>query len=116
MEKVDENASPNFKWLKKRDVGKNNKEVQFYESFIYYGVKYMLYDCVYMFKSLRVPYVGKLINMWECPDKTRKVEVHWFLHPEEISKWMGETITLENELLFATGEGLGLANINPLVN
>ncbi|KAK1408186.1 hypothetical protein QVD17_39821 [Tagetes erecta] len=113
MEKVDENASLDFKWLKKRDVGKC-KELQFYESFILYGVKYMLYDCVYMYKSLRVPYIGKLINMWECPDKTRKVEVHWFLHPEEISKWLGNTITLENEILFAIGEGLGLANINPL--
>ncbi|KAI3823721.1 hypothetical protein L1987_05161 [Smallanthus sonchifolius] len=52
--------------------------------------------------------------MWELPDKTKEVKVHWFFCPKEISKWLGETMTLENEILFATGEGLGLSNTNPL--
>ncbi|XP_024985702.1 protein ANTI-SILENCING 1 isoform X2 [Cynara cardunculus var. scolymus] len=116
MEKVDEDASLEFKWLKRRGFGGKKKEIQFYESFIYDGVKYMLYDCVYMYKEgLREPYIGKLIKIWELRDsKTKKVKVQWFFRPEEISKWLGDTTTLENEIFFASGEGVGLANINPL--
>ncbi|KAI3707169.1 hypothetical protein L6452_25449 [Arctium lappa] len=116
MEKVDEDASLEFKWLKRRGFGGKKKEIQFYESFIYDGVTYMLYDCVYMYKEgLREPYIGKLIKIWELRDnKRKKVKVQWFFRPEEISKWLGDTMTLENEIFFASGEGVGLANINPL--
>ncbi|KAL8226829.1 hypothetical protein R6Q57_016661 [Mikania cordata] len=90
-------------------------EVQLCDSFTYGGVKYMLYDCVYMYNGdLGEPHVGKLTKIWELPDKTKKVEVRWFFRPEEISKWLGDTKTLDNELFFSTGEGLGLANINSL--
>ncbi|KAL8244777.1 hypothetical protein R6Q59_011035 [Mikania micrantha] len=115
MEKVNEDGSLDFKWLKKKGVGGKNKEVQFYESFIYDGVEYMLYDCVYMYKEgLPQPYIGKLTKIWERVDKSKKVKVHWFFRPEEISKWLGETKTLENEIFFASGGGHGLANVNPL--
>ncbi|KAK9079802.1 hypothetical protein SSX86_001475 [Deinandra increscens subsp. villosa] len=115
MEKVNEDASLEFKWLKKRGVGGKNKEVQFYESFIYDGVKYKLYDCVYMYKDgLQYPYIGKLTKIWERSGKLKKVKVHWFFLPGEISQWLGETEILENEILFASGEGPGLADINPL--
>lgn len=116
MENVDEDASLEFKWLKRRGFGGKKKEIQFYESFIYDGVKYMLYDCVYMYKEgLQEPYIGKLIKIWEVRDnKRKKVKVQWFFRQEEISKWLGDTTTLENEIFFASGEGVGLANINPL--
>ncbi|KAI3522460.1 hypothetical protein L1887_00241 [Cichorium endivia] len=115
MEKVDEGASLEFEWLKKRGVGGKKKEVQFYGSFKYDGVKYELYDCVYMYKEgLQEPYIGKLTKIWENADKSKKVKVHWFFRPEEISKWLGDIKTLENEILFASGEGVGLANISPL--
>ncbi|XP_071697221.1 protein ANTI-SILENCING 1 [Rutidosis leptorrhynchoides] len=115
MEKVEEYPNPEFKWLKKRGVGKN-KGIQFYESFEYDGVKYMLYDCVYMYKEgLQEPYIGKLTKIWEHLDnKTKKVKVHWFFRPEEITKWIGETKFLENEVLFASGDGRGLTNLNSL--
>lgn len=116
MEKVDEDANLEFKWLIKKGRGGKNKEVQFYGSFIYDGVEYVLYDCVYMYKEgLREPYIGKLTKIWENADKSKKVKVHWFFRPEEISKWLGDTKTLENEILFASGEGVGLTNISPLV-
>ncbi|KAL8216580.1 hypothetical protein R6Q57_023417 [Mikania cordata] len=116
MEKVNEDGSLDFMWLKKKGFGGKNKEVKFYESFIYDGVEYMLYDCVYMYKEgLPQPYIGKLTKIWERPDKSKKVKVHWFFRPEEISKWLGETKTLENEIFFASGGGHGLANVNPLV-
>ncbi|CAI9289064.1 unnamed protein product [Lactuca saligna] len=115
MEKVDEDANLEFKWLIKKGRGGKNKEVQFYGSFIYDGVEYVLYDCVYMYKEgLREPYIGKLTKIWENADKSKKVKVHWFFRPEEISKWVGDTKTLENEILFASGEGVGLTNISPL--
>lgn len=114
MENIDEDLE--FKWLKKKGVGGKNKEVQFYESFIYDGVKYALYDCVYMYKEgLQEPYIAKLIKIWERKGNIKKVKVHWFFRPEEISKWLGNTRTLENEILFASGEGHGLTNINSLV-
>ncbi|KAM0011437.1 putative BAH domain-containing protein [Helianthus debilis subsp. tardiflorus] len=114
MELVNENTRLDFMWLKERGVRQNNG-AQDYESFKYYGVKYKLYDCVYMCNGGRgEPYIGKLTKIWECPDKKKKVEVHWFFHPKQIPRWLGETKTLENEILIATGKGLGLANINPL--
>ncbi|PWA82420.1 protein ANTI-SILENCING 1 [Artemisia annua] len=113
MENIDEDLE--FKWLKKKGVGGKNKEVQFYESFIYDGVKYALYDCVYMYKEgLQEPYIAKLTKIWERKGNIKKVKVHWFFRPEEISKWLGNTKTLENEILFASGEGHGLTNINSL--
>ncbi|XP_076938013.1 protein ANTI-SILENCING 1-like [Bidens hawaiensis] len=115
MEKVNEDDNLDFKWLKKRGVVGKNKEIRFYESFIYDGVEYMLYDCVYLYKEgLQEPYIGKLVKIWEHSDKSKKVKIHWFFRPEEISNWLGETKTLENEVFFASGEGCGLAKINPL--
>ncbi|KAI3687401.1 hypothetical protein L1987_81097 [Smallanthus sonchifolius] len=115
MEKVNEDGCLDFKWLKKRGVGGKNKEIRFYESFIYDGVEYKLYDCVYMYKEgLPQPYIGMITKLWERPDKSKKVKVHWFFLPEEISKWLGETKTIEKEIFLASGAGHGLANINPL--
>ncbi|GJT87635.1 protein anti-silencing 1 [Tanacetum coccineum] len=115
MENVNEDAHPEFKWLKKKGVGLKDKEVQFYESFLYDGVKYTLYDDVYMYKEgLQEPYIGKLTKVWERPGNIKKVKVHWFFRPIEILKWLGNTKTLVNEILFASGEGHGLTNINSL--
>ncbi|XP_057957391.1 protein ANTI-SILENCING 1 [Malania oleifera] len=104
-----------FKWNKKRGVGGKKKEIQFYESFTYDGIDYALYDCVYLYKEGEPePYIGKLIKIWELPDKTKKVKILWFFRPLEVSNWLGEERTLENELFLASGEGVGLANVNPL--
>ncbi|KAA8525308.1 hypothetical protein F0562_007163 [Nyssa sinensis] len=104
-----------FKWGKKRGVGGRKKEVQFYESFNYDGVEYTLHDCVYMHKEGEPePYIGKLIKIWENPDKTKKVKVQWFFRPSEISNWLGDEEALENEIFLASGDGVGLANVNPL--
>ncbi|KAK3009107.1 hypothetical protein RJ639_013137 [Escallonia herrerae] len=105
-----------FKWGKKRGVGGKKKEVQFYESFSYDGEEYALYDCVYMHnESEPKPFIGKLVKIWETADKTRKVKVQWFFRPLEISNWLRDVMTLENEIFLAHGQGVGLANVNPLV-
>ncbi|THF95080.1 hypothetical protein TEA_028967 [Camellia sinensis var. sinensis] len=104
-----------FKWGKKRGVGGKKKEVQFYDSFTYDGVDYILHDCVYMYKEGEPkPYIGKLIKIWENGDKTKKVKVQWFFHPSEILNWLRGEEALPNEIFLASGEGAGVANVNPL--
>lgn len=105
-----------FMWGKKRGVGGKRKEVQFYESFTYDGVQYALYDCVYMHtKSGGEPYIGKLIKIWENGDKSKKVKVHWFFRPSEIMYHLKGEKVMVNEIFLASGEGIGLSNVNPLV-
>lgn len=105
-----------FKWGKKRGIGGRKKDVQFYESFTYDGVDYALYDCVYMYKQDEpAPYIGKLVKIWENADKSKKIKVQWFFRPSEISNYLRDAEVLENELFLASGAGIGLANLNPLV-
>lgn len=105
-----------FKWGQKMGVDCQEKEAQFYESFTYDGTKYSLYDCVYMDKEGEPePYLGKLVGIWETLDRTKKVNVQWFFRPSEISKWLGDQTPLQKEIFLATGEGIGLSNVNALV-
>lgn len=116
MVEVAEVENLDFKWGKKRGIGGKKKDVQFYESFTYDGVEYTLYDCVYLYKEGDAePHVGKLIKIWENADKAKKVKLLWFFRPSDISNFLGNVQTLENELILACGEGVGLTNINPLV-
>ncbi|KAL6556612.1 hypothetical protein OROGR_005900 [Orobanche gracilis] len=110
-EKLDELE---FEWGKKRGVGGKKRDVRFYESFTYDGMDYTLYDCVYMYKKDEPPYIGKLVKIWENSDKSKKIKVQWFFRPSEISFYLRDVVLMENELLFASGDGSGLANINPL--
>ncbi|XP_057427240.1 protein ANTI-SILENCING 1-like [Lotus japonicus] len=104
-----------FKWGKKRGIGGKRKDVQFYESFTYDGVDYALYDTVYLDSGGEFePFVGKLIKIFENRDKSKKVKVQWYFRPGEIRKFVEGIETRHNELFFACGEGLGLANVNPL--
>uniref|UniRef100_A0A7C9EMD9 BAH domain-containing protein n=1 Tax=Opuntia streptacantha TaxID=393608 RepID=A0A7C9EMD9_OPUST len=104
-----------FSWGKKKGRGGAKKEVQFYESFTFDGVEYSLYDSVYLYKEgEQEPYIGKLIKIWEPANQARKVKILWFFHPLEISNHLRHEKVLENELFLASGDGVGLANINPL--
>ncbi|KDP34223.1 hypothetical protein JCGZ_07794 [Jatropha curcas] len=115
MVQVNGEGSISFEWGKKRGLGGMKKDVQFYESFTYDGVEYKLYDSVYMYAEKEPePYIGKLIKIWETSNKERKVKILWFFRPCEISNYIEVDKTLENELFLASGEGVGLANVNPL--
>lgn len=106
---------PEFKWGKHKCVGGKRREVNFYESFTYDGVHYTLYDSVYLYKDGETePFIGKLIKIWENADKSKKVKILWFFRPCEIFNFLKGYETVENELFLASGEGLGLTNINPL--
>ncbi|KAI3835325.1 hypothetical protein MKW98_020441 [Papaver atlanticum] len=106
-----------FKWLKKRGIGGKRKEVQFYNSFVFDGEEYSLYDCVYLYKDGEPePYIGKLIKIWEQPGNLKKVKVLWFFRPIEVVNYIGDEEVPENELFLASGkqDSKGLTNINPL--
>ncbi|XP_015885217.3 protein ANTI-SILENCING 1 [Ziziphus jujuba] len=105
-----------FAWGRKSGRGGLNKGCQFYKSFRYDGLEYLLYDCVYLYKDGEPePYIGKIIKIWEHYDRSRKVKVLWFFRPCEISNYIGDEVkVVENELFLASGNGVGLTNINPL--
>lgn len=116
MAEGDREEKIEFKWGKKRGRGGKSGDVQFYESFTYDGVEYTLFDSVYLYKEGEPePFIGKLVKIWEKSDKTKKVKVLWFFRPCEILNFLSTSETRENELFLASGEGLGLANLNPLV-
>ncbi|XVF89221.1 hypothetical protein PTKIN_Ptkin19aG0112500 [Pterospermum kingtungense] len=104
-----------FKWGKKGGIGGRNKDVQFYQSFTYDGLEYSLYDNVYLHKEGEpLPYIGKLIKIWENSDKSKRVKVLWYFQPIEISNYLVVELAHPSEVFLASGEGVGLANINPL--
>jgi len=84
-----------------------------YGSFTFDNVKYLLYDCVYLFKhGDPEPYIGKIIKIWE-QNQAKKVKILWFFLPEEIQKYLRGPV-MEKEVFLASGDGSGLADINPL--
>eukprot|EP01018_Ginkgo_biloba_P027620 Gb_05332 [translate_table: standard] len=106
-----------FCWGVKRGVGLKGKEIQFYDSFIYEGVEYSRYDCVYLNKEGEPePYIGKIIKIWEdSKEKKNKMKVMWFFRPIEIRNWLEvDTSPSNKEIFVASGEGKGVFNINIL--
>ncbi|KAK6912155.1 hypothetical protein RJ641_024248, partial [Dillenia turbinata] len=104
-----------FKWGRKGGVGAKNKQVQFCESFTYDGVDYSLFDCVYLWGANETkPYVGKLVKIWEKPNNEKWIKTVWFFCDEDIKYWLKDDLPLKNEIFLASGEGIGLSNINHL--
>lgn len=105
-----------FKWGNKRGVGVKNKEIQYYESFVYEGVEYFLYDCVYLYSSGHVETsIGKLVKIYERPTREKMIKVVWFFRPMEIQNFLGQYQPSWNELFLASGYGKGVSNVNFLV-
>ncbi|KAK8453096.1 hypothetical protein SEVIR_5G229100v4 [Setaria viridis] len=102
-----------FSWGKRRAKGGAKMDTQFYESFTLDNVKYSLYDCVYLFKhGDPEPYIGKIVKIWE-QNQAKKVKILWFFLPDEIQKYLKSPVK-EKEIFLASGNGIGLADINPL--
>lgn len=107
------NDAPRFQWGKKRGVGGAKKSIQFYESFMIDNIIYSLYDSVYSYNEVGEPHIGKIVKLWQQPDNKRKVKLVWFFRPNELKNYLEDT-PLEKEIFLATGQGVGLFNINPL--
>lgn len=104
-----------FKWGNRKEIDVGNKDTVFYESFVYDGVDYFLYDCVYFFHTDHVETsVGKLVKMFETGGR-KMIEVVWFFRPLEIRNFFGSRQPLWNELFLASGNGKGVSNCNLLV-
>ncbi|CAN6810719.1 unnamed protein product [Brassica oleracea] len=124
MEEAAGDEGLDFKWGKKRRVGGKKKDVQFYESFTFDGDEYSLYDSVLVGDANEPDthelFVAKIIKIWEHTNKRaknpRQVKLLWFFRPSEISPHLLEGVpdVLAKELFLASGEGPGLANVNPL--
>ncbi|XP_073130130.1 protein ANTI-SILENCING 1-like [Henckelia pumila] len=107
---------PEFKWLKERVDIPRHKAPYFYESFLYEGVEYSLYDSVYLQVEPEQPNnnIGRIVGIWEEANNSKKIRVQWFFRPSEIFYYLGDTEVLDNELFLASGQGIGLMNICPL--
>ncbi|XP_022982080.1 protein ANTI-SILENCING 1-like isoform X1 [Cucurbita maxima] len=115
MVETEQEEKVEFQWGKRKGIGGKKKDVSFYESFTYDGVEYFLYDSVYLYKEGEPePYIGKILKIWQNPDKTKKVKILWFFRPCEILNYLGAEDTRDNELFLASGDGVGLANVNSL--
>ncbi|KAK9923237.1 hypothetical protein M0R45_031667 [Rubus argutus] len=103
-----------FKWGVKIGVGKTNKDLQYYESFTFQGVRYSLYDSVYAYQTGALETdIGKIVKIYSTATE-KKVRIVWFLRPGEICNFLGEYVPFWKELFLASGEGIGLYNVNPL--
>lgn len=115
LQEAEEEDSPEFSWGAKKGKGVLNKDIQFYKSFTYDGVEFNLYDCVYMYRhGEEEPDIGKIVKVWETETQKRMVKVVWFFRPTEVTHWLGNIKVFGNELLLASGEGIGISNINPV--
>lgn len=107
------NENIQFSWGKKRAKGGAKMDTQFYGSFTFDNVNYSLYDCVYLFKNGESePYIGKIVKIWQ-QNEAKKVKILWFFTPDEIRNYLRGPVA-ENEIFLASGDGTGLADINPL--
>ena len=103
-----------FSWGKKRATGGAKMDIQFYDYFTFDNVKYSLNDCVYLFKTGEPePYIGKILKIWQ-QKQAKKVKILWFFYPDEIRNHLRGPVG-EKEIFLASGDGTGLADINPLV-
>ncbi|KAI9162341.1 hypothetical protein LWI28_026337 [Acer negundo] len=104
-----------FKWGIKKGIDCMNEDLKFYESFVYKGVEYNLYDCVYVYSSdCFETSIGKLVEVYETPNHEKEVKLVWFLRPTDVRNFLNDYEPRWNELFLASGEGIGLSNINPL--
>ncbi|XP_065866518.1 protein ANTI-SILENCING 1 [Euphorbia lathyris] len=101
-----------FRWGIKRGVGKKDKDVQYYQSFIYYDVEYFLHDYVYLDNNDADAYIGKLVGIFETPEHEKKVKVVWLFRPAEIRNFLRDYQPRWNELFLACGQDKGFSNVN----
>ncbi|XP_052487537.1 protein ANTI-SILENCING 1 [Gossypium raimondii] len=111
-EKNREEKNLGFKWGIPIGAGAKNSDIMFYESFIFKGEEYFVYNCVYFDLGQPEASIGKLVKLFEGPDHVKKVKVVWFMRPSEIRNYLGDYEPRWNEIFLASGQGRGVSNIN----
>lgn len=114
-EEIDKGNMLDLNWgnLKGRRAGDDT------QSFVLDGVKYCLYDCVYLKHGdeSEENHIGKIISIIDQPNSERKVKIRWFFRPTQVQKWLSEreVTFVEQEIFLASGDGPGVVSINPVV-
>lgn len=101
-----------FQW------GKNIAgSTQSYESMLYNGIRYNLYDCAFIRSDLVEPHIGKLMRLYEEGGRPM-IRVRWFFRaaelPSTMIKVLGQETLQEDpkELFIAQGNLKGVENEN----
>lgn len=97
-----------FRWGVKKGT------INLYESFTLDGIRYSLFDNVYVWNNDQ-PEIGKLVRIMETENHEKKVEIVWFFRPRDIVNFLGNVKPLKKEVFLACGEGKGLSNVCALV-
>lgn len=104
-----------FQW------GKNIAgSTQSYESMLYNGIRYNLYDCAFIRSDLVEPHIGKLMRLYEEGGRPM-IRVRWFFRaaelPSTMIKVLGQETLQEDpkELFIAQGNLKGVENENVVV-
>lgn len=107
-------VSIGFSWGPRKGVTQSGDIT--YESFTLKGVQYDLYDCVYFYQAGDTETsIGKLVKVYETPAHEKKVKVVWLFRPIDIRRFLRDVEPSWNELFLASGNGVGVSNVNPLV-
>lgn len=88
-----------------------------YESMCFNGVRYDLYDCVFVRSGLVEPYLGKIMRMFEDEHNVKKVRLRWFFRHYELPVSARKDIRQgenKKDVYIAQGNMRGVENENPV--
>lgn len=86
-----------------------------YESMFFKGVRYDLYDCVFVRSGLAEPHLGKLMRLFDDEEGVKKVRLRWFIRPFELPGGANKDFQKEpnvKEVFIAQGNFKGVENEN----
>lgn len=110
-----EESHEDFKWGNSVPVI-DGSGLKAYKSFTYKGVEYSLYDSIYTYRDgAKDTDIGKLVKLWESKKGTKRGKVVWFFRPSDICNFLRDYRVSWNELFLASGGGVGVSNVIPLV-
>ncbi|KAJ0074858.1 hypothetical protein Patl1_34326 [Pistacia atlantica] len=105
----------NNKFSINKGVGCMKKDCCFYKSFTLKGVRYFLYDSVYVYEEdCPEAHIGKIVEIYKTPADEAGMKLVWFFRPNEIWNFLNDYKPSWKEIFLASGEGKGLSNISPL--
>ncbi|KAJ0008163.1 hypothetical protein Pint_30027 [Pistacia integerrima] len=105
----------NNKFSINKGVGCMKKDCCFYKSFTLKGVRYFLYDSVYVYEEdCPEAHIGKIVEIYKTPADETGMKLVWFFRPNEIWNFLNDYKPSWKEIFLASGEGKGLSNISPL--
>lgn len=107
----------NFRGRINEEVGYMKNDCHFYKSFKLKGVRYFLYDSVFVYqKDYPEAHIGKIVEIYKTPADEMRMKLVWFFRPHDIRNFLNDYKPSWKEIFLASGKGRGLSNVSPLVN